>query len=630
MGEPDAEYDSGRTDPRLEVGGCAPVGRVMCAVALEPESSFPLDWANKRRTTPEGIEMADADRERLIAFERVADAKIQEIGIGLLPARAVWALLHVMIFRLLNREGLTSVEARVTGDTLATRLSYILPWLKARSTLPLGESTQDAILATMEVPAGRADLNDLLAYAHFSELMPDVHRRLLDVNCEQDGAFRLGYNNTEEALAEAKDILVSELALNHLRDTVRQRPDEEAFELARTAPRMDFSTLRRLARRRSDYYRQKLVEHPLVTEVGMQAIFGFDLSTYREVQAAVLGFSDVVLQVAMILSVWSEADGGEPSKEALEWTSVFWREPTLSQTIASISGVAREHVSRFINAFTLDYDEQKGPPIVGGEGFTPPFVRLENALLFSADLIQRFCHVRNAIVSMDKREDQRFDEFVSGGLEPVLLAEVRAELERLDGVLIVTNSVFPGGELDLVAVDTNTDFVVVVEAKAPVPPQGSRATTRLAGRMREGVRQIQRFRNLPKEIQCEHLRRATGLPLQEPVIDFWLLGRSCFGAREVWSPASAVRPVTLPLLRLALRRKRCDAEALAGLGASITLLVDEMLNDVNWRWEHARVEMFGQILLTPQLLYDRTAVARWTREAGGGDPPEQKGPFSEL
>lgn len=565
--------------------------------------------------------MAEADREALIAFEVEADARIDALPIGELPVRAFWTFYHCTVFFLLHGHQFRTPEAWITGDTMAGRMSYLLPWLRKRLTEPTGANAYEAFVAVRDFPDSSGQTRDLSLYTHLCEVMPDVHRRLLDVERTANGAFRLVHPDAAQARAEATDILVSELALNQNPLPENRRPDEEAFILARDAPRWDMAALTRLVRNLAIQYRAGMVEHPLVTDEGLRAVFGLDGEAYREVQAAVFAFADAIQQVGMILSIWAVEDGRENPEtmaEALEWMSVYWRGEVLIDIVAAVAGVDRNAVSRFVDAFTLDYD-QPAPPWEGGEGYSPPFIRLAGARLFSPDFIKRFAHARNALVMLDRNNDPRFGNLISRDLEPVLLREMREELETLAGLTIVQNFAYDRGELDLVAVAPDQSHVVIVEAKAPLPPQGGRATARLAGRMREGVQQIARFHALPRDRQLEHLRRATGLELANPSIEFWLAGRSCFGAREVWLPDTPARPVTLPMLRLAMREPGDDPLALAQVGPRMAALLEDMLQDLNWRWEHAPIVLFDQALETPQLLYDRDRAAAWRIRAGG--PP---------
>ncbi|WP_415289100.1 hypothetical protein RSD66_04100 [Brevundimonas sp. S1H14] len=565
--------------------------------------------------------MAEADREALIAFEVEADARIEALPIGELPVRAFWTFYHCTVFLLLHGGEFRERGAWVTGDTLAGRMSYLLPWLRNRPTEPIGANGNDAFAAVTDYPGSARQIADLSLYAHFCELMPDVHRRLLDVERSAERAFRLVHPDAAQARAEATDILVSELALNQNPLPENRRPDEEAFTLARDAPHWDMAVLVRLVRNLAVQYQAGMVEHPLVTDEGVMAVFGFDSPAYREVQAALFAFADAIQQVGTILCIWAVEDGQEDHEvmsEALEWMSVYWQGDVLIDIVAAVAGVDRDAVSRFVDAFTLDYD-QPAPGWEGGEGYSPPFIRLAGSRLFSPDFIKRFAHARNALVMLDRNNDPRFDNLISRDLEPVLLQEMREELENLANLTIVQNFNYDLGELDLVIVAPDETHVVIVEAKAPLPPQGVRATARLAGRMREGVRQIARFHALPRARQLEYLRRATGLALLDPEIEFWLAGRACFGAREVWLPDALARPVTLPLLRLAVRELNDDPLSLAQLGPRLAALLEEMLQDLNWRWEHAPIVLFEQALETPQLLYDRDRAAAWRIRAGG--PP---------
>lgn len=571
-------------------------------------------------TKARGESMADEDRQELIAFEAEADRQLAALPIRELPVRAFWTFYHATVFSLLHVHALENRATWVTGETLAGRIGYLLPWLRARATEPLGADAADAFEAVTTFPDAQAQIAALTLYLHFCEVMPDVHRRLIDVERTAAGAFRLTHPDAAQARAEAIDILVSELALNQNPVPENRPPHAEAFQLADTAPRWDVAVFMRLVRTMAARYGAEMIEDPLIREDAWQAIFGFDAATYREVQAALFGFADAIQQVATILAVRAGRGGQEDRAgmaEAIEWMSICWQGDVLVDTVAAIAGVDRAAVERIITTFTVDYD-QPAPPWDGGEGYCPPFVRLAGARLTSPDFIKRFVHARNVLVLLERNNDPRFDNIVSGDLEPVLIAEFAQAFETIEGVRVATNYVYDLGELDMVIASADETHVIVVEAKAPLPPQGVRATARLAGRMREGLAQIARFRAQPRDQQLQQLRRATGLALDDPAIEFWLAGRACFGAREVWAADAQVRAVTLPLLRLAVAGDDQGAPTLNQLGQRISGLVEAMLADLDWRWDHSDFEMFGQKFETPQLIYDRARANVWRARAGGG------------
>lgn len=559
--------------------------------------------------------MTKAARAALIAFEAEADAAMAALPIGALPARCHFAHFHAFIFHQLNHAGLRDPAARITGETMLSRVSYLLPWLRARDAQPLGESADDALGALYETENAAEDMINLTQYAHLCEIMPEVHRRRLTVEQTGEAAFRVSHPDAGFARAEATDIIMSELALNFMINPVRHQPDEEIFDLARTAPVLNQGQLRAVIARRIAVYRADLREDPLIHDGAMIAVFGFDRARFSEIQATIFGIVDVFQQLALVLWIWSTKDGAEPSKEALEWVSVCWTADGFLDVVEALSGQPRAEVAAFIEKFTFDYNR---PPdeMRGGEGFTPPFVRLGDTLLFSSDMVFRFCQARNALVHLIRHDPALFDELISQDFEPVLIDLIAEALDGLPDIVIRRSFAFEGGEIDLIIANAVTNQVTIIEVKAPLPPQGSRMTQRLADRIREGVDQLTRIRDLPADQRRAIIEAATGLALEDPTYHYLIAARSCFGAIEVWDPASWIVPATLPLLRLAAQSIRGQGLDAAGdLAGELRTIADRIMGEAEWHWDEGEMTLFGRTLVTPQLIYDRAAVDLWMRRA---------------
>lgn len=501
-----------------------------------------------------------------------------------------------------------------TGDTLTYRISYLIPWLRKRRDDMIGAGAADVLQAVQERDPEMDDARNLGAYAHFCEVMPEVHRRRLEVEVTADG-FRLVHPDAVFSAAEATDIIVSELALNHVADNRPRLPDDEIFDLARTAPVLDPVLLKRLLRRREQFYATNVREAPLVGDGVMTAVFGFDRAKFTKIQAALFSLSDVFTQLALVLWIWSSESDGVPSSEALEWVTPCWKYKGFLDRVSALSGISPQEIESFVSHFTLDYNR---PPeeARGGDGFTPPFFRFGESILFLPDLIPRYCQPRNVLAHMASAEKYRelYDNLISGELEPQLVSEVVDALRSFDDLIIKTNHKFSGGEFDLILCDSTGENVIIFEVKAPLPPQGSRPTRRLAERIQEGLSQIRRAREMDRSMLNNILKAALGVNVSNARVEYVIMARACFGAVEVWHEDAQQTAATLPLLRLALERVRENGGSPPrDLIEALKNVTYQVLREAGYRWEHASMPLFGRTIETPQLLYDNKAVDRWMR-----------------
>lgn len=549
-----------------------------------------------------------------LAFEKATDERMEQLAIAQLPARAIISQLHAIIFYFLHILGSKDREAWKTGDTMTYRLSYIIPWLRRRNGEVLGASAEDVLQAYREADHDGSEGRELLAYAHFCELMPEVHRGRLEVEKTEAG-FRLVHPSAGFALAEATDIIMSELALNHIASTGHRLPDEEIFQLARTAPVLDEALLKELIKRRAEAYRQTIREAPLVGDRAMQELFGFDRARFAEIQSVILGMADVFSMLGLVLWVWSDRGSGEVSPEALEWVSICWTYEKFLDKVAELTTVARGDIASFIEQFTLDYT-LPAKQVRGGEGFMPPFARMGDAISFSPDLVFRYSQPRNALAHVAKTQRELYDELISHELEPTLIDALAAEFASCPDIVVCRNVAVPGGEIDLLVADGAGKHVLLFEVKAPLPPQGSRPTARLADRIREGLDQLKALQDLPDQKLTEVLGKSLGIDVSGATFSYLIAARSCFGAIEVWQGQAGIVPVTLPLMRLAMKRIRDRrGKPAMELPQEVVRVTQTIVHEASPRWVHAEVPLNHRQLETPQLLYDEKVVQKWIEQA---------------
>jgi hypothetical protein len=564
--------------------------------------------------------LMDTPKDQLIAYEKATDEKMKSLAIASLPAHAVISRLHTLMFYFINIQGSKDKAAWKTGDTMSYRLSYLIPWLRACNTKVLGASTTDMLQEYSAADPDGGECRDLLIYAHFCEWMPDVHRGRLNVE-RTDAGFRLDFPSPRFALAEATDIIISELALNHVVDNGHHSVDEDVLQLARNGSPFDEIALNQLIARYASRYRKNIREARLVGDEGMRQLFGFDLTQFAEIQSVVLGMAHVFSMLSLVLWVWSEEETGEASPAALDCVSVCLDYEGFLSRIEDISKVPRDDIERFTKQFTLDYNAQAGE-LCGGDGFTPPFMRLSDGLVFSPDLVFRFIHPRNALAHAAKTQRALFDELISHELEPTLIDAITNAFVSDADVIVRRNVPMPGGEIDLLIADSAGTHVIVLEVKAPLPPQGSRPTARLATRIVEGLDQLARLRAIPDSDREQIFSHALGVDIVGARTGYMIVARSCFGAIEVWQDDANVVPATLPLIQLASQRIReRKGSIVPELEMEIVRLTQTIIHEANPKWVYSDVTLNGQRLETPQLRYDEKVVRRWMERAALASPP---------
>ena len=538
----------------------------------------------------------------LIALERVADEAIERSALLQLPARAVLAGLHYVSF--LGRHG-QQFGGNVDdgqGEAIVTRLSHALPLLRRLSPKPYGASADDAIGAFQEEAAKDGGLAELLTYLNFSEIVPEARRGRLIVHRDGDD-LRLRHPDGAFAIAEARDITLSELAIPFaLQQNGKIEP--EFGPLAAQAPKIDWPFAAQFIAINAHKYRHGMAEADLITEVSINHMFGFGRDRFLFIRSALLAFAEFCekLAVTIHLGVFADKLAEGHLGEGLEWASVNLNADFLLGLIAAASGSTPDEVERFLEVYTIDY-RTTPPAHWGGDGFFPPFARFEEGYLFSPGLVLAFLQVRNAVYAFAKKDKTTFDNDVSHELEPVLLHQAGELLRRGGDWLVVEDIAFPGGQIDLLIGAPQDDGVFLVQAKGNLPPQGSRLTERLTDRIREGIRQIERFADLEGAQQRKVVETALGRPVAGLSVHHAVLARSCFGAPEVLADEFPYVKITLPILALALDRHRDE-----GLPNTIAALIDaiertyaSVFEVTGPRWEDGSIAVAGRTITLPLL-----------------------------
>ena len=200
--------------------------------------------------------------------EREIDAAVSAMPLLAAPVRVplygIFSVLHTLFH---GNPALGSAPRVEAGHSLASRLAALVPLLAHCPGTPEGESARDAADAYAEIDPDGQQARDLLAYAHFAQIMPEVHRGYYDVAGDALAGFKLSFRSSEFEVAETEDFLLSELALPFLRSPA---PRVSAFDqLAMTAPVLDGVTLVATQRMLIAHYRDNVIDTALVSDAAL-------------------------------------------------------------------------------------------------------------------------------------------------------------------------------------------------------------------------------------------------------------------------------------------------------------------------------------------------------------------------
>jgi len=330
-------------------------------------------------------------------------------------------------------------------------------------------------------------------------------------------------------------------------------------------------------------------EHPILTDAGfLEAIdatseeFGAFRSTCFTIAD---GFRSLAGEYARLLCI--NRDDSDAWKEYLGWRNVTVKSNFLVALIHQLSGLSFKKIDRIMPLFSVSHSRNRENAAL--DGFTPPFWWLgETTVMFSPDILILMLSARNIPFALSKLDKRCFDERVSKHLEPALIAET-IDVLKCFNLQILTGIAWSGFEFDLLVYEPVSNTVVHFQAKAAIPAQGARLVSAVEARSREGLKQLQVFREFPLEERRKAMVHFFGqIACDAEVIDV-LLTRGGIGSWRVWDELGPVVPANPALLRAAIRDSNMS---LRDLVLSLTNVLDEICETAYNGWAQTPTCLF--------------------------------------
>jgi Holliday junction resolvase-like predicted endonuclease len=554
--------------------------------------------------------------EELEEFEKQADIEIAKLSIWKLPIRSILSLIYLSadghyIGKRFNRRGSRNAEV---GTAMITRMSCIVRLL-SKCSREIGGDIDEAISVVNDQFVD--DFEQLFGYVHFCEILPQVRRGFFSVE-RHASTFVLKHPNEEFVKHEETDILMSEMVLPH--DMAPPPyPIESCKRMIKAWPEIPGDELLGVLRGAYDHYLENVIEFPLLSDEAFQESFGFPRADFIRVRAGLMAYADFCLGMADAAEVLSARAFTRPKREILQREVREWVAPLLSRNhiigiTAGVSAVEPSVAERIVDLFTIDPDNVDSSG--AGEGFFPPFLRLNDALLFSPHAVKRTMPERNLLYAMVRTDKKTFDNVVSRHLEPALIEEAVELLLELDGVEVRKNVNWDKGEIDLVAYHEASNSAFQLQAKAGVSPQGARMVAQVESRTLEAANQVQRFLSLSGTKKDEICSSAFGRKLSGITWSSGILVRSCLGTEKAWNGIKGFIPLNPVLLRAAVRR-------MSERGEFTFMNVGEVIEDELARfrsvavtgWENRSFTLFGEEVMLPLLNLNPKAISEFRLRA---------------
>jgi hypothetical protein len=556
--------------------------------------------------------------EELQEFERQSDAAIAKLSLWRQPIRSILSLIYLSadgqyVGGRFNRKGPRNDEV---GTAMITRMSYVARFFD-KCSRQIGADVDDAM--SVIDSEFQADIVHLLGYAHFCEIMPLVRRGFFSVE-RRPSAFTLSHPNAEFVKHEEYDILMSEMVLPHDL-TPPPYPIENCKRMVKAWPKIPGDALVEVLKEAYVHYMGNVFELPLLSDIAFQEAFDFSRTDFIRVRAALMAYADFCLGMADAAELLSGRAFTRPRRAALQREVREWAAPLLDRNhiigvAAGVSGVEPSAAERIVDLFTVDLDNLDSSG--AGEGFYPPFLRLENALLFSPHAVKRTMPERNLLYSMVRIDKKKFENVVSSHLEPALLDDAAELLSKLPGVEIKKNVNWERGEIDLLAYHEASNSALQLQAKAGVPPQGARMVAQVESRTLEAAKQIERFLGLSDDEKDTICSKSIGRKLSGISWCSGILVRTCLGTEKAWIRVVDYLPLNPILLRNAIKRLPKGSEfSFMRLEEVVKEELERLRSAAVLGWENKSVTLFGETIQLPLLNLDYRTISDFRDGAMG-------------
>ncbi|MBY5798422.1 hypothetical protein [Rhizobium leguminosarum] len=496
---------------------------------------------------------------------------------------------------------------------MISRLSYVSRYFGKPPT-DVGADIDDA-LSVVDMVFAR-DLDQLLGYAHFCEVVPLVRKGFFTVERRECG-FHLKHPNENFVGHEENDILMSEIVLPH--DLVRPPyPIEHCIEMVKSWPRIAGNNLIGVLKPAFDHYIGNIFELPLLADDAFAESFGFARQDFIKMRAALMGYADFCLGMADAAELLSIRAFPRYRRERLQREVREWAAPLLQRNhvigvAAGVSGVDPSVAEKIVDLFTIVTRDLKNSG--GGDGFFPPFFRMGSYLLFSPHAVKFMMPERNLLYRMLRTDQRTFDNVVSRGLEPSLLQDAVKCFSDMPDVDVRPEVHWRNGEIDLLVYHAPSNTALQIQAKAAVPPQGARMLAQIESRSLEAAKQLKRFLDLSEKERDEICSAAIGKKVEGVSWSSAVMTRTCLGTEKAWTGINGYVPLNPVLLKAAVKRMVHGEAPLSEIGTIVGDELNGLRANAVRGWQDKSFTLFGQTIEMPLLDLDYEAIAEFRKAA---------------
>ena len=550
-------------------------------------------------------------KDKMIEIEAELDEKIKHLRIWELPFQTTlsWLLLSI--------DSVGKSKGADTAIDYCSRLSYIYKIVKQNAAKAQLNSTTNSILSFD--PKYIPDINFLIAYAHFSLLMPQIRKDVMKAVSSDGKTIHLDYVSQATENAEVLDRLYSYISLQ----AMVSYPKEEALKdyLVKKATTIDLTLNGADAwwvKDMYEFFRQCLITVEVLPTKVLEEVLGFSFEDYLSFKATIRAFGEYYYNLGDAYFTLSQAEKDNPERADKLMSEYFENlvncfDFKFTGFYVQISGLSKEKVLKLMSYYLSAYSNKTGENFVErsfcGEGFYPPFTLFERHLISSPHAARYMLTINNILYSVNKKDTKTFEQKLSGHLEPTLINQLTYIFRSLPGMDIRKNVNYPGSEIDLLIFSALENICLVVQIKATIAPDSSRTVERVQDRALEGVQQIKHFRGLNNDEKQEIINKSFGIKQTNTHFIDLLVLRSCAGTELIWKHNDDIKITNYTILAWLISEKIKNNDfTLAGFDKSIKNYQDELIRLSNSSKVFETLAIDGYSIKFPNINSDLTEV----------------------
>lgn len=549
-------------------------------------------------------------KQRLVELEKELDNKV-----GTLP---IWqsSFQTILSQLLLAIDTVDRSKGRDTAMDYSSRLSYISKLINNKAAKKDIVNSTGAILSLD--PAHVEDINFLIAYAHFSMLMPQIHRGTLVPIKIEGNVIELDYPSPEVEFAELIDKLYSYVSLQA---AVSFNREHELYQYQYKKVSLNDSTFSAKdawwVNQMADFYRKYVIVVEVLPSAVLKEVIGLTYDEYLSFTATIRAFSDFFLTLGNAYlhqanSTKNETLANKLMSEYFEHLVCYLNFKFVG-FFMHVSGLSKEKFLRALSYYLSVYSNNTKEKLVEnsfcGEGFFPPFCLMDQSLIFSPHACRYMLNVNNALYSLNKRNSKLFDDKVSQHLEPTLINQLEYLFTSLKGIKTAKNIKYGKNEIDLLVLSEQEQVCLVLQVKSTIAPDSSRTVERVQDRALEGMDQINLFNTLSDEEKLHIINAACKSKLTEvSTVDF-LVVRSSAGSNRIWPLNDEIKIANYTLLAWILSEMiEANDQTIFNFSQRIKSAQDELIRLSKWQKDYESLVIGDYTIRIPNLNIDLSEI----------------------